>query len=195
VLVPALRSHASIFSASIRSTGITRLHRYYGRSDSCPAALRVAQTMNTGCPGQVSLFSSRIFQTFRLQTPLTFPIAMFGFPALGLHRVGRQDSLPSPLLSRGLSVTWASPPYLKLAKVTGRIEFTCVADGSFASGCAPPRLLATQLPSATKGQTSFRRGLGRRTPITPLVRKHHRRTIRMPSAYETFTSQIKSCFW
>jgi len=48
---------------------------------------------------------------------------------------------------------WASPFASRLAKVTGRIEFTCVADDSFASGCSPPRLAATQLPSATGGQT------------------------------------------
>ena len=46
--------------------------------------------------------------------------------------------------------------------MTGRIEFTGVADGSFASGCSPPRLTATQLPSATRGQTSSRRGLAPR---------------------------------
>src|SRR6185436_2001374 len=50
----------------------------------------------------------------------------------------------------------------RLAKATGRIEFTCVTDESFASGCSPPRLAATQLPSATRGQTSSRRGLAPR---------------------------------
>src|SRR5476651_703016 len=54
---------------------------------------------------------------------------------------------------------WASPLASRLAKVTGRIEFTCVADESFASGCSPPRFAATQLPSATRSQTSPRRGL------------------------------------
>jgi len=32
----------------------------------------------------------------------------------------------------------------------GRIEFTFVTDCSFASGCSPPFLLKTQLPSATR---------------------------------------------
>src|SRR5271156_3184355 len=62
----------------------------------------------------------------------------------------------------GRIVTWASPLDCRLAKVTGRIEFTCVADESFASGCFPPRLAATQLPSATRSQTSSRQGLAPR---------------------------------
>jgi hypothetical protein len=120
---------------------------------------------------QVSLFSSRIFRTFRLQTPLTFPIALFGFQRSGFTAwpVGAVSWGHTP---RGaVVVTWASPPYRRLAKVTGRIEFTSVADGSFASGCSPPRLAATQLPPATKGQTSFRRGLTPRWFVNS-----HRRT-------------------
>src|SRR5271156_5851835 len=50
-------------------------------------------------------------------------------------------------------VNWASPLSSRLAKTTGRIEFTCVTDETFTSGCSPPRLAATQLPSVTKGQT------------------------------------------
>src|SRR6185436_17709783 len=50
----------------------------------------------------------------------------------------------------------------RLAKATGRIEFTCVTDESFASGCSPPRLATTQLPPATRSQTSSRRGLAPR---------------------------------
>jgi len=104
VLVPAVSTSRIHLPASLRSTGVTRLRRYYGRSDSCPAALRVFSTMNTGCPGQVSPLSSRIFRTFRLQTPLTFPIAMFGFKALGLHRVIRRARSPAATpLARSLS--------------------------------------------------------------------------------------------
>ena len=34
----------------------------------------------------------------------------------------------------------------------GRIEFTCVTDGSFVSGCSPPFLAETQLPLSTSGR-------------------------------------------
>jgi len=34
----------------------------------------------------------------------------------------------------------------------GRIEFTCVADWSFVSGCSPPFLTETQLPLSTTGR-------------------------------------------
>src|ERR1700733_13261181 len=72
--------------------------------------------MNTGCPGQVSPLSSRIFRTFRLQTPLTFPIATFGFLTLGLHRVVRRTSatiatpFAGPLSSLGLRHLIAGSP-------------------------------------------------------------------------------------
>src|SRR5205823_10085150 len=78
-------------------------------------------------------------------------------------RVIRQASCPVRHPSREvIGVTWASPFTRRLAKATGRIEFTCVTDESFAWGCSPPRLVATQLPSATRSQTSSRRGLAPR---------------------------------
>ena len=45
----------------------------------------------------------------------------------------------------------ASPYRSGLANASGRIEFNIVLfmDWSFASGCSPPRLSTTQLPSAT----------------------------------------------
>src|SRR3977135_4684761 len=45
----------------------------------------------------------------------------------------------------------ASPFSSKLANASGRIEFIIVLimDWSFASGCSPPRLSTTQLPSDT----------------------------------------------
>jgi len=47
---------------------------------------------------------------------------------------------------------------------SGRIEFIIflIMDWSFASGCSPPRLSTTQLPSATDSQCSVRRGLSPR---------------------------------
>jgi hypothetical protein len=49
--------------------------------------------------------------------------------------------------------SWVSPLASRLTTATGRIEFANATDWSFASGCSPPRLTATQLPSATRGQT------------------------------------------
>jgi len=43
----------------------------------------------------------------------------------------------------------ASPIARRLAADIRRIEFTVVWDHVFASGCSPPRLAATQLPSAS----------------------------------------------
>jgi hypothetical protein len=49
--------------------------------------------------------------------------------------------------------SWVSPLASRLTTAIGRIEFANATDWSFASGCSPPRLTATQLPSATRGQT------------------------------------------
>ena len=56
---------------------------------------------------------------------------------------------------------WASPLASRLANASGRIEFIIflIMDWSFASGCSPPRLSATQFPSATDSQCSVRWGL------------------------------------
>jgi hypothetical protein len=56
---------------------------------------------------------------------------------------------------------WASPFPSRLANASGRIEFIIflIMDWSFASGCSPPRLSATQFPSATDSQCSVRWGL------------------------------------
>jgi len=112
---------------------------------------------------QVSLLKLRTFRPFRLQPPLTFPIAAFGFCGVRASPREPAGSLPDRHPSREVvGVTWASPLTSRLAKATGRIEFTCVTDESFASGCSPPRLATTQLPSATRSQTSSRRGLAPR---------------------------------
>src|SRR6202030_2787869 len=56
---------------------------------------------------------------------------------------------------------WASPLLSRLANASGRIEFIIllIMDWSFASSCSPPRLSATQFPSATDSQCSVRWGL------------------------------------
>src|SRR5437773_11207303 len=50
------RLPASTSLRSLRSRPITALHRYYGRSDSCPPGSSALPSMNTGsCYEQVSL--------------------------------------------------------------------------------------------------------------------------------------------
>jgi hypothetical protein len=71
---------------------------------------------------------------------------------------------PIPGSSRLLDSRFAqaSPLASRLAADTCRIEFTFVWDCSFASGCSPPRLAATQLPSASpplSGSVAFRLSL------------------------------------
>ena len=71
----------------------------------------------------------------------------------------RSRSCRSPF--QGRLPFWASPLPSRLANASGRIEFIIflIMDWSFASGCSPPRLSATQFPSATDSQCSVRWGL------------------------------------
>jgi hypothetical protein len=66
-----------------------------------------------------------------------------------------------PFFPSGRFPFWASPSLSRLASASGRIEFIIllIMDWSFASGCSPPHLSATQFPSATDSQCSVRRGL------------------------------------
>jgi len=59
---------------------------------------------------------------------------------------------------------WASPFPRRLANASGRIVFNMVLfmDWQFVSGCSPPRLSTTQLPSTTDSQCSARQGLSPR---------------------------------
>ena len=56
-----LVAHESTFLRSLRSTPITELHRYYGRSDSCSAGSSRQMPMSLVChaPRQVSLIHAR----------------------------------------------------------------------------------------------------------------------------------------
>ena len=57
------------------------------------------------------------------------------------------------------SSTRVSPLVRRLTTPKGRIGFNCLGrlfwDGSFASGCSPPCLTASQLPSATRSHVRF----------------------------------------
>ncbi len=127
----------STFLRSLRSRPVTALLRYYGRSDSCPPGSSAPQAgMNTGsCCGQVSL----IHVTWSSSPSISnHPCAPRGrFRTLPLNSVG----LPLPGL--GFTTIWQARRSHRPNRVSYR------TDGLFTSGCSPPRLAATQLPSVT----------------------------------------------
>ena len=92
---------------------------------------------------QLSPFTHTSFRAFPLQ------------PCMSFH---------SCAITGGCDVLWsrfaqASPFASRLAKLIHRIEFTCVWDCSFVSGCFPPRLTTTQFPLTSPpftGSVEFR---------------------------------------
>jgi len=84
------------------------------------------------------------FRPFYLQPPYAF----LSFCSLLLPGIGR--GIVAPPLRDGFR-SWLRHRVGGLANASGRIEFNIVLfmDWSFASGCSPPRLSTTQLPSAT----------------------------------------------
>ncbi len=81
--------HVSTFLRSLRSTPITELHRYYGRSDSCPLRLFGTWSMNSGSFNrQVSLIHANDLPDHSVSKHLThsrrrfitLPLSATGFP-------------------------------------------------------------------------------------------------------------------
>jgi len=125
-------------------------------------ALRVASSGNElpPCPGQVSLVHMTRTSLHSVTNHPTHPAIAFLLPS-------QRDRLPEPglrsassLPRRGLANLWqtsCSRPCPGLGFTFNeqarryvrpkRVRFT--TDCKFASGCSPPRLTATQLPSAT----------------------------------------------
>jgi hypothetical protein len=106
--------------ASLRSTDITPLQRYYERSDSCSGGLGrplANRPVLTRC--RSPCFTCGTFRPFRLQPPLVAPEAVVCFWSSRLT-AGSVSRRPFP---RGTSVSWASPFTCGLATTTGRIEF------------------------------------------------------------------------
>jgi hypothetical protein len=94
----------------------------------------------------------------RQAVPLPSRCAIWNFRTSGLPS---STSLPMRGVLADLA-SWTSPLIRRLATATGRIEFApaarnqpFTADWTFASGCFSPRLTTTQLPSATRDQTSL----------------------------------------
>jgi len=84
-------------------------------------------------------------------------------PTLTVLAAGQVAELPLSLSGSASVLGFTSLPRV-FANASGRIEFIIflIMDWSFASGCSPPRLSTTQLPSATDSQCSVRRGLSPR---------------------------------
>ena len=97
--------------------------------------------------------------SLQLPTILSPPTPCTPGPTLTVSPQVRSRSCRSPFPGR--LPFWASPSLSRLANASGRIEFIIflIMDWSFASGCSPPRLSATQFPSATDSQCSVRWGL------------------------------------
>src|SRR6266481_5988695 len=81
-------------------------------------------------------------------------------PTLTVLAAGQVAELPLSLSGSASVLGFTSLPRV-FANASGRIEFIIflIMDWSFASGCSPPRLSTTQLPSATDSQCSVRWGL------------------------------------
>jgi len=86
-------------------------------------------------PNRSLHLSHNPFRSFPLQPHLHRPVGSIGSP---------WTATDSPLSRQ------ASPLASRLARCTCRIEFTFVWDQSSASGCSPPRIAATQLPSTVR---------------------------------------------
>lgn len=125
--------HAIIhLPGALRSTGVTRFHRYYGSSDSCRMVVWFPAGLSASCVSPSDRSASN--------HPMRPVIALTRYPS------ARRASAPAPCEA---GVVWASPFASRLATASGRIEFTVVADQPFASRYSPPRLAATQFRSAT----------------------------------------------
>ena len=148
VVVPSFCLSRFHLPASLDATGITPLLRYYGGSVTSRA-----QFFGPSTTDHERCFLSRFvipdsyrsnFRPFYLQPP----DALLSFCSLLSPGIGRGIVAP-PL--RDAFRSWLRHRKGGLANASGRIEFNIVLfmDWSFASGCSPPRLSTTQLPSAT----------------------------------------------
>jgi hypothetical protein len=108
--------------------------RVLPRFPATMTALTPARNRRSGLlPAQVSTVHHDNFPTYPAQPPSTPAILTF-------NEASRSD--------RSWLAPQASPFPSRLANVAGRIGFTFVWVCGSASGCSPPRLTATQLPSA-----------------------------------------------
>ena len=135
--------------ASLRSTGITPLRRYYGCSDSCLRSGR-----QTGIPVSFAVPSVHSASNH----PLPSRCVVWGFTTSGLPTTASCEMRRITL--RDLA-SWASPFMGRLATATGRIEFA-VADQSqplLRTGRSPP-----VAPHPASRRRSYHRLPGARRP-------------------------------
>ena len=72
-------------------------------------------------------FMDRAFRPFRLQPSYVARRSRFGFGSSAYRRALARERTHSGRVPHG--VTWASPPYSRLATTTGRIEFVILRTG------------------------------------------------------------------
>jgi hypothetical protein len=154
--------HVSTFLRSLRSIPITGLPRYYGRSDSCRAGSSVPYWPHELRSGsrQVSLLHAPELPSSPAPTTLAPPVAAFArYPSAPLISCLVRQVKTSPFTRRLIESLWPN-----------RVRVS--APGfSFTSGCSPPRLAATQLPSVTSWKAFCLTGT-----FTLRFRCAHRRT-------------------
>ena len=98
--------------ASLRSTSVTSLHRYYGCSDSC-----LRPSRQTGIPASFVETSDHSASNHPLPSRRLGSIFPSSLPRVTAPRAGRTPLFP------GRSVIWASPLASRLTTTAGRIEF------------------------------------------------------------------------
>jgi hypothetical protein len=153
----------SVFCSLSPPSYLPWLHGHYPASTLLRRLCHLPGTVLRALPAAMNAVPSRIaipdscrsnFQPFYLHPPYAFR-----FPRSLSRRGSVSLCCRSPF--PGSFPFWASPFPSRLANASGRIEFIIflIMDWLFASGCFPPRLSTTQLPSATDSQCSVRRGL------------------------------------
>ncbi len=106
------RLPASTSLRSLRSRPVTALHRYYGRSDSCPPGSSALPSMNTGpCYEQVSLIHAPDLPIPPSPTTPRPPTSLY-------HATPQLAGFPASLAGLGFAHSLAGSPVL-----VGRIEF------------------------------------------------------------------------
>lgn len=118
-----------------------------------PTLLLVTTLRPRPAPDRSPCLSRLTFRPFRLQPPPCH-FATVAFARYFTAVAGRVYPPGRPFRSKGfgLRAIQGSGIPSSLPDRLGRIEFTCVTDWSFVSGCSPPFLAETQLPLSTTGR-------------------------------------------
>ena len=123
-----------------------------------PALRRFSSHELQPCIGQVSLVHMTRPSMHSVTNHLTRPVIAFSLPA-------QRDGLPDILSGLDFTMNEQARRYVRPNRV--RHPTDCM----FASGCSPPRLAATQLPSATR--IGHLLGKDSHSQIAPAPRRTH----------------------